>query len=80
MKTRSRSSSSGISSRAPVHRKDIVNAVHYAEKLGVELPMTQMVLDVMDWMKDNGHIDEDQIAMVKYYEERMGVIAGSEQA
>ena len=54
--------------------------MHYAEKLGVELPMTQMVLDVMDWMKDNGHIDEDQIAMVKYYEERMGVIAGSEQA
>ena len=66
--------------RIAVHRKDIVNAVHYAEKLGVELPMTRMVLDVMDWMKDNGHIDEDQIAMVKYYEERMGVIAGSEQA
>ena len=28
-------------------------------------------------MHDNGHIDEDQIAMVKYYEDKMGVTVGS---
>ena len=33
---------------------------------------------VMDWMKDNGHIDEDQAAMVKYYEDKMNVKVGSE--
>ena len=54
--------------RVAVHRKDILNAKHYAHKLGVDLPLTDVVLHVMDWMNDNGHIDEDQIAMVKYYE------------
>lgn len=62
--------------RVAVHRKDIVNAKHYAHKLGVDTPMTDVVLHVMDWMKDNGHIDEDQIAMVKYYEEKMDVTVG----
>lgn len=65
--------------RIAVHRKDIVNAKHYAHKLGVDTPMTDVVLMVMDWMKDNGHIDEDQIAMVKYYEEKMEVTAGGDQ-
>lgn len=54
--------------RVAVHRKDILNAKHYAHYLGVDTPMTDVVLRVMDWMNDNGHIDEDQIAMVKYYE------------
>ena len=53
--------------RVAVHRKDILNAKHYAHHLGVDTPMTDVVLQVMDWMNDNGHIDEDQIAMVKYY-------------
>lgn len=58
--------------RVAVHRKDIVNAKHYAHKMGVDTPLTDVVLHVMDWMQDNGHIDEDQIAMVKYYEDKMG--------
>lgn len=62
--------------RIAVHRKDIVNAKHFAHKLGVDTPMTDVVLMVMDWMKDNGHIDEDQIAMVKYFEDKMDVTAG----
>ena len=62
--------------RIAVHRKDIINAKHYAHKLGVDLPMTDVVLHVMDWMGDNGHIDEDQIAMVKYYEDKMDVTVG----
>lgn len=64
--------------RVAVHRKDILNAKHYAHKLGVDLPMTDVILMVMDWMNDNGHIDEDQIAMVKYYEEKMDVKVGGE--
>ena len=63
--------------RVAVHRKDILNAKHYAHHLGVDTPMTDVVLQVMDWMNDNGHIDEDQIAMVKYYEDKMGVTVGS---
>ncbi len=64
--------------RVAVHRKDILNAKHYAHHMGVDTPMTDVVLMVMDWMNDNGHIDEDQIAMVKYYEEKMGVRVGGE--
>ena len=41
------------------------------------LPWYDVVLMVMDWMKDNGHIDEDQIAMVKYYEDKMDVHVGN---
>lgn len=59
-----------------MHRKDILNAKHYAHKLGVDLPLTDVVLHVMDWMNDNGYIDEDQAAMVRYYEEKMGVTVG----
>lgn len=65
--------------RVAVHRKDIVNAKHYAHKMGVDTPLTDVVLHVMDWMKDNGHIDEDQIAMVKYYEDKMEVTVGKEE-
>ena len=63
--------------RVAVHRKDILNVKHYAHKLGVDLPMGDVVLQVMDWMNDNGHIDEDQAAMVKYYEDKMDVTVGS---
>lgn len=62
--------------RVAVHRKDILNAKEYAHHLGVDIPLTDVVLRVMDWMNDNGHIDEDQIAMVKYYEEKMKVHVG----
>ncbi len=62
--------------RVAVHRKDILNAESYAKTLGIELPMTDLVLKVMDWMNDNGHIDEDQVAMVKYYEDKMNIQVG----
>ena len=65
--------------RIAVHRKDILNAKHYAHKLDIDTPLTDVVLHVMDWMNDNGHIDEDQIAMVKYYEDKMDVTVGEEK-
>lgn len=65
--------------RIAVHRKDILNAKHYAHKLDIDTPLTDVVLHVMDWMNDNGHIDEDQAALVKYYEDKMGVKVGQEE-
>ena len=59
--------------RIAVHRKDIINAKQYAHQMGVDLPLTDVILHVMDWMGDNGHINEDQIAMIKYYEEKMKI-------
>lgn len=59
--------------RIAVHYKDMHNAADVAEHLGIEIPMSRIVLQQMDWMNDQGRIDEDQCAMVKYYEEAMGV-------
>ena len=64
--------------RIAVHRKDIINAKHYAHKLGVDTLLCDVTLMVMDWMNDNGHIDDDQAAMVKYYEDKMDVQVGHE--
>lgn len=57
--------------RIAVHRKDIINAKHLAHDMGVDLPLTDVLLHVMDWMDDNNMINEDQISMVKYYEKKM---------
>lgn len=61
------------SARIAVHLKDVNNAMELAEHLGVDLPMTRIVKEQMDWMNDRGMIDEDQCALVKYYEDAMGV-------
>lgn len=63
--------------RIAVHRKDILNAKHYAHKMGVDLPLTDVVLRVMDWMNDNGYVNEDQAALVRYYEDKMQVTVSS---
>ena len=44
-----------------------------AEHLGVDIPMTKIVKDQMTWMDEHGMINEDQCALVKYYEDAMGV-------
>ena len=61
------------SARIAVHLKDVNNAMELAEHLGVEIPMTKIVKEQMDWMDAHGMIDEDQCALVKYYEDAMSV-------
>ena len=57
--------------RIAVHRKDLLNAKQYSHALGIDLPMTDVALLIMDWMKDNGLIDADQSAMIEYFKEKM---------
>ena len=64
--------------RIAVHRKDILNAKHYAHHLGVDTPVNDVTLMIMDWMNDNGYIDVDQAGMVKYFEDKMDVRVGRE--
>ena len=61
------------SARIAVHLKDVNNAMEMAGRLGVELPLTKLVKDQMDYMDAHGLINEDQCALVKYYEDAMGV-------
>lgn len=65
--------------RIAVHRKDILNAKKYAHSLGIDLPVTDVTLRIMDWMNDSGRIDEDQAAMVKFFEDKMDIHVGSEE-
>ena len=64
--------------RIAVHRKDILNAIHYGHAMGVSLPLTEVVCQVFDWANDNGYVNDDQAALVHYYEEKMGVKVGQE--
>jgi 2-hydroxy-3-oxopropionate reductase len=61
------------SARIAVHLKDLNNAMEMAEHLKIELPMTEIVREQMEYMKEHGMIDEDQCALIKYYEHTMGV-------
>lgn len=61
------------SARIAVHQKDIKNAVNLAEEMGVEIPMSAIVLEHMNRMDDAGLINEDQCALVKIFEKDMDV-------
>lgn len=59
--------------RATIGYKDAVNALDLAKELGVELPLTEMLADRYQWMVNHGIGEEDHSAIVKYYEDSMGV-------
>lgn len=61
------------SARIAVHQKDLKNAVHLADELGIEIPISNMVLDFMNEMEADGKVNEDHCAIAKIYEKRMGV-------
>ena len=44
-----------------------------ADEMGVEIPMTKIVLDHMRQMDEMGLINEDQCALVKVFEKAMDV-------
>ncbi len=68
------------SARMAVHLKDINNAMELAGSLNVDLPLTEIVLREMNYVKNRGLVDEDHCAVVKYYEDRMGVTVGGAEA
>jgi len=61
------------SARIAVHQKDLKNAVQLAVELGVEIPMSKMILDYMNKMEKLGKVNEDHCAIAKVYEGSMGV-------
>jgi len=61
------------SARIAVHQKDLKNAVHLADELGIEIPMSNMVLGYMNEMEADGKSNEDHCAIAQIYEKRMGI-------
>lgn len=61
------------SARIAVHYKDMKNAMQLAEEMGVEIPLSAIVVDHMRQMDEMGLINEDQCALVKIFERDMNV-------
>ena len=61
---------------AVMQLKDAAGALDAAEKMGVRLPLTQVMADVLHWMGENDLLGEDHYAMVRYFENSMGVEIG----
>lgn len=59
--------------RTAVHQKDLKNAVELAKELGVEIPLSKMILDYMNELEAQGKVNEDHSAIAKIYEKNMGV-------
>lgn len=59
--------------RIELHIKDLTNAVNASEAVGMDLPMTAKVLDMMKKLADEGMGKCDHSAVVRYYEEKEGV-------
>lgn len=54
--------------RIALHIKDLNNALATAHEVGVPLPLTAAVMEMMQWLKASGCEAEDHSSLVKYYE------------
>lgn len=55
--------------RIELHIKDLKNAVHAAEAVNMQLPITDLVLGMMEHLKEEGKEKLDHSALVQVYEE-----------
>lgn len=54
--------------RINLHIKDLLNALDTGHNVGAPLPLTAMVMEMMQWLKASGHEMEDHSSLVRYYE------------
>ncbi|HMN62558.1 MAG TPA: NAD-binding protein, partial [Anaerolinea sp.] len=64
-----------------INLKDIKNVMATAHALDVPLPFTSQLLEVMQALKVDGHIEEDHSAILRYFEKlaQVQVRAGQEK-
>ncbi len=56
-----------------INLKDIKNVMATAHALDVPLPFTSQLLEVMQALKVDGHLDDDHSGIVQYFEKLAGV-------
>ena len=59
--------------RIELHIKDLTNAQHASKAVGMELPMTDRVLDMMKKLQEEGLGKCDHAAVLRYYEEQENI-------
>ena len=55
--------------RINLHIKDLNNALETAHDVGVPLPLTAGIMEILQSLRIDGSVSEDHSAIVKYYEE-----------
>jgi 2-hydroxy-3-oxopropionate reductase len=61
------------SAKMALHLKDLMNAKQLASEMNVDIPLSKMIIDFMNEIKNEGKINEDHCAIVKVYEKKMGI-------
>lgn len=59
--------------RIELHIKDLNNALNAAHAISSPAPLTAQMMEVMQFLKSEGHEKEDHSSIVKYYEKIAGV-------
>jgi len=54
--------------RIELHIKDLMNALDTAHEIGVPIPLTSQVMEIMQALKVDGKAKDDHSAIVQYYE------------
>jgi 2-hydroxy-3-oxopropionate reductase len=61
-----------------INLKDIKNVMATAHAIDVPLPFTSQLLEVMQALKVDGHMDDDHSGLVQYFEKLAGIEVSSE--
>ena len=60
--------------RINLHTKDLKNVLDTSHEVGVTLPLTASVMEIMQALKADGHEAEDHSSIVRYYEKLDNII------
>ena len=58
--------------RIALHIKDLNNVLETGHEYGAPLPLTSVVMEMMQWLKANNYDIEDHSALLRYYENLAG--------
>jgi len=61
--------------RLELHIKDLMNALDTAHEIGVPIPLTSQVMEIMQALKVDGKAKDDHSSIVRFYEKLSGVEA-----
>lgn len=61
--------------RIELHIKDLMNALDTAREIGVPIPLTSQVMEIMQALKVDGKAKNDHSGIIQYYERLAGVEA-----
>lgn len=65
--------------RIELHIKDLINALDTAHEVGVPIPLTSQVMEIMQALKVDGKSKDDHSGIVQFYEKLAGIEARKKQ-